>query len=121
MSGDRVSGDLLAAITDGLVSLHMRFYGKGPTSAKSHYMDDAVVIFLWDGFTKVEETLIAAGRGEAVADLRRSFQAAMREEFSGVVEKATDRRVAAYLSQVHIDPNFSVEIFLLESGPPAGA
>jgi uncharacterized protein YbcI len=106
-------GEALAAITDGIVALHTRFYGKGPTRAKSHYMDDAVVCFLWEGFTKVEETLIATGRGEAVADLRRTFQAAMREEFTSVVEQATGRPITAYLSQVNIDPNLAVEIFLL--------
>jgi uncharacterized protein YbcI len=118
MQGDRPAGEVLAAITDGLVALHTRFYGKGPTSAKTHYMDDAVVSFLWEGFTKVEETLIASGRGEAVADLRRSFQSAMRGEFTSVIEGATGRSVIAYLSQVNIDPNMAVEIFLLGPGSP---
>jgi len=118
MQGDRPAGEVLAAITDGLVALHTRFYGKGPTSAKTHYMDDAVVSFLWEGFTRVEETLIAAGRSDDVADLRRSFQVTMQAEFTAVVEKATGRKVSAYLSQVHIDPNMAVEIFLLEPGSP---
>jgi len=119
MPGDRSVGEVLAAITDGLVALHTRFYGKGPTSAKTHYMDDAVVSFLWGGFTKVEETLIATGRGDAVADLRRSFQSAMQEEFTAVVEKATGRRVTAYLNQINVDPNMVVEIFLLDPTTPA--
>lgn len=109
-----LSGDVLASITDGLVALHTRFYGKGPTAAKTYCMDDAVVTFLWDGFTKVEETLIATGRGEAVADLRRNFQAAMENEFKAVIETATGRKINAYLSQVNISPNMAVEIFLLE-------
>jgi uncharacterized protein YbcI len=110
-------GDVRAAINDGLVALHTRFYGKGPTAAKSHYLerDDAVICFMWEGFTTVEETLIAVGRGDSVADQRRSFQAAMEEEFTAVVEAATGRTVSAYLTQVHIDPNLVVEIFLLES------
>jgi len=118
--GDRPSGEVLAAITDGLVALHTRFYGKGPTEAKTHYMGDAVVAFMWEGFTKVEETLIDAGKGETVADLRRTFQAAMEDEFTAVIEVALGRRVTGYLSQVHIGPNLSVEIFLLEpEGPVA--
>lgn len=118
MHAEPPAGDVLARVTDGLVALHTRFYGKGPTAAKSHYTDDAVICFLWEGFTKVEETLIASGRGEAVADLRRSFQAAMQEEFTAVIENATARRVTAYLSQVHIDPNMTVEIFLLAPAVP---
>lgn len=114
VSGKHLSGDVLASITDGLVALHTRFYGKGPTAAKTYYMDDAVITFLWEGFTKVEETLIGSGRGEAVADLRRTFQAAMEDEFTAVIESATGRKVSAYLSQVNIGPNMAVEIFLLE-------
>lgn len=116
MHGDHPSGEALAAVTDGLVSLHTRFYGKGPTSAKTNLFDDAVVAFLWEGFTRVEETLIAAGRGESVAELRRVFHAEMESEFTAVVEAATGRRVSAYISQVHIDPNMVVEIFLLAPG-----
>lgn len=119
MHGDHPAGDVLAKITDGLVALHTRYYGKGPTAAKTHYIDDAVISFLWEGFTKVEETLIASGRGEAVAELRRSFQSAMQEEFTAVIEDATGRRVTAYLSQVHIAPNMTVEIFLLAPAAPA--
>jgi uncharacterized protein YbcI len=122
MDSDRSLGEVLAAITDGLVALHTRSYGKGPTSAKTYYMGDAVVTFLWEGFTKVEETLIATGRGETVALLRRSLQTAMQEEFTAVVEEATGRRVIAYLSQVNVDPNMAADIFLLEpQAPDAGS
>ncbi|HEY5709953.1 MAG TPA: Na-translocating system protein MpsC family protein [Solirubrobacterales bacterium] len=119
MDSDRSVGEVLSAITDGLVSLHTRSYGKGPTSAKTYYMGDAVVTFLWDGFTKVEETLIATGRGETVALLRRSLQTAMEEEFTAIVEEATGRSVIAFLSQVHMDPNMAADIFLLAPEAPA--
>lgn len=105
---------MLAAISDGLASLYTRFYGRGPRAAKSYLLDEAIVTFLWDGFTKVEETLIASGRAASVADLHRTFQEAMREEFIAVVQAASGRAVSGYLSQVHIEPNLTVEIFLLE-------
>jgi uncharacterized protein YbcI len=119
MDADRSVGEVLASITDGLVALHTRSYGKGPTSAKTYFMGDAVVTFLWDGFTKVEETLIATGRGETVALLRRSLQTAMEEEFTAIVEEATGRSVIAFLSQVHMDPNMAADIFLLAPEAPA--
>jgi len=34
-------GDVLTAISDGLVALLKEFYGRGPTRAKSYYEDDA--------------------------------------------------------------------------------
>jgi len=113
VDGERTVGEVLAAITDGLVALHTRSYGKGPTAAKTYYMGDAVVAFLWEGFTKVEETLIASGRGETVAVLRRSLQAAMEEEFTAIVEQATGRDVLAFMSEVHVEPNMTADVFLL--------
>jgi uncharacterized protein YbcI len=110
----RVGGETLAAISTGLVQLHTRFYGKGPTKAKTHMADDMVVSVLWNGFTTVEETLIREGKGEAVERFRRTFQAAMETQFRDVVEGATGRRVLAYMSQVHVDPNIAIELFLLE-------
>jgi uncharacterized protein YbcI len=34
-----------------------------------------------------------------------------------VVEKATGRKVIAYMSQIHEDPDLAVEIFVLEPVP----
>lgn len=118
MDADRTVGEVLATITDGLVALHTRSYGKGPTAAKTYYMGDAVVTFLWEGFTRVEETLIATGRGETVALLRRSLQAAMEEEFTAIVEEATGRDVIAFMSQVHVEPNLAADVFLLAPREP---
>ena len=118
MDADRTVGEVLATITDGLVALHTLSYGKGPTAAKTYYMGDAVVTFLWEGFTRVEETLIASGRGETVALLRRSLQAAMEEEFTAIVEEATGRGVIAFMSQVHVEPNLAADVFLLAPREP---
>jgi uncharacterized protein YbcI len=67
----RDNGDVLSAISDGLVGLLKEFYGRGPTRAKSYYQDDLVVCVLRGGFTRVEETLLEGGRGPAVIHQRR--------------------------------------------------
>jgi uncharacterized protein YbcI len=110
-----VRGEMLAQISNGLVQLHSRYYGKGPTKAKTHMVDDAVICILQGGFTTVERTLLDNGGGEAVYQMRRSFQQAMEAEFRQVVEGATGRGVVAYASQIHTDPDLAFEIFLLES------
>jgi uncharacterized protein YbcI len=97
-----------------LVQLHSRYYGKGPTKAKTHWVDDAVISILKGGFTTVEQTLLATGESESVYQIRRSFQQVMQEEFTRVVEEATGRKVISYMSQVSIDPEMAVEIFVLE-------
>jgi uncharacterized protein YbcI len=107
-------GAIVAEISRGLVHLHRRFYGRGPTQAKTYALDDTVMCMLAGGFTTVERTLIDDGRSEDVERIRRSFQQAMRERFTGLVEDATGRSVIAYMSQVHTNPDMAVELFVLE-------
>jgi uncharacterized protein YbcI len=105
---------MLAHISTGLVQLHARFYGKGPTKAKTHLVDDTVVCILRGGFTTVERTLLDTGEVESVYQMRRSFQQAMEDEFRQIVESATGRKVIAYMSSIHVDPELAVELFVLE-------
>jgi uncharacterized protein YbcI len=107
-------GEKLAKITNGLVALHRKYYGKGPTSAKTYLVDNTVICMLRGGFTTVERTLIDQGRPDAVLDVRRTFQSALEHEFRSTVEGALARKVLAYVSQVHTNPDFAVEIFVLE-------
>jgi uncharacterized protein YbcI len=105
---------MLAQISTALVQLHSRYYGKGPTKAKTHMVDDTVVCILRGGFTTVERTLLDTGELDAVYQMRRSFQQAMEEEFRRIVEDATGREVIAYMSSIHVDPDLAVELFVLE-------
>jgi len=104
----------MASISTGLVRLHSRYYGKGPTKAKTYLVNDTVICILRGGFTTVERTLIDEGNVDAVYQIRRSFQQAMQVQFTTVVEGAMGRKVIAYMSQVHQDPDLAVEIFVLE-------
>lgn len=106
-------GEALSAISNGLAHLHMRFFGRGPAKARTTLVDDLVVCVLWESFTTVELTLLARGEKEAVETFRRTFQSTMGPQFTEVVEEATGRRVRAYMSQVHVDPDVAVELFLL--------
>lgn len=104
----------LAAISEGIVTLHREYYGKGPTKAKTFLLNDTVLCMLKGGFTVVEKTLIDEGREQAVHDIRHSFQGAMEERFTNLVQDALGRKVIAYMSQVHNDPDISAELFVLE-------
>jgi uncharacterized protein YbcI len=107
-------GDVLTAISDGLVSLLKEFYGRGPTQAKSYFQDDLVVCILRGGFTRVEETLLDGGRGEAVIEQRMAFQEMMRSRFEAVVEEATGRTVIGFMSGNQQDPDMMCEVFILD-------
>lgn len=109
----RAHGDVLTAISDGIVALLKEFYGRGPTRTKSYYQDDLVVCLLRGGFTRVEQTLLEGGRGASVIQQRVDFQDVMRERFEAVIEQATGRRVIGFMSGNQQDPDFMCEVFIL--------
>ena len=111
----------LAATTRGIVQLHAQYFGKGPTRARTDWIgDDGLVCVLRDTLTSVELTLMDRGQGAQVLTLRRAFQDAMAPEFIRVVEEATGRKVLAFMSQAHLDPDIATEIFFLEPQVPLG-
>jgi uncharacterized protein YbcI len=109
----RPHGEVLTAISDGMVALLKEFYGRGPTRAKSYYEDDLVVCVLRGGFSRVEETLLEGGRGHAVIQQRMEFQEVMRVRFAGVIEDATHRRVIGFMSGNQQHPDLMCEVFIL--------
>jgi len=111
-SGER--GRLSAAISNAIVGLHREYYGRGATRARTVMGADYIICFMEDIYTPVERTLIDAGRFLAVQETRSAFQDTMREKFSDAVEELTGRNVVGFLSQVHVDPDLSVETFILE-------
>src|SRR5450631_250109 len=106
-------GDVLTAISDGMVALLKEFYGRGPTRAKSYYEDDLVVCVLRGGFSRVEQTLLEGGRTAAVIQQRMEFQVVMRERFTGVIENATGRPVIGFMSGNQQHPDMMCEVFIL--------
>jgi uncharacterized protein YbcI len=111
------TGQVASTISRQLVQLHARLYGRGPTRAKTHVHSDYVLSVLEDIFTPAERTLISAGKGEHVFTTRRAFQEAVQLEFCEIVEAATGREIRAFMSQVHLETQVAVEIFLLEPLP----
>jgi uncharacterized protein YbcI len=106
-------GDVLTAISDGMVALLKEFYGYGPTRAKSYYQDDLVVCLLRGGFSQVEKTLLEGGRGAAVIQQRMEFQDLMRNRFEAVIKAATGREVIGFMSGNQQGPDIMCEVFIL--------
>jgi uncharacterized protein YbcI len=110
----KAHGDVLTAISDGMVALLKEFYGHGPSRTKSYYADDLVVCVLRGGFSRVEQTLLEGGRGPAVIEQRMAFQDLMRARFEEVIESATGRRVIGFMSGNQQHPDMMCEVFILD-------
>ena len=110
-------GELAAKISNTVVRALSRTTGRGPTKAKTTLGPNGVFVVLQDTLTRGEQTLAAAGHGEAVLDLRHRWQMIMKKEVSREIEQLTGRKVIGFMSDNHIDPDLAVEVFVLEPLP----
>ncbi len=114
----RLDGGQLAAVSNALVGLHRRYYGRGATKARAYQVTaDLLLVELRDAYLTVERTLIDRGQTNMVRQTRLTFQQAMYREFVTAIEQITGRKVASYVSESITSPEAILEIFYLE--PPA--
>jgi uncharacterized protein YbcI len=114
-------GAVSAEISRAAVQLVAEYTGRGPTKAHTVINRDSVMILLGDTLTKGERSLAGKGMSDHVLETRRLYQRAMREDLIGAVEEHTGRRVIAFMSDNHIDPDVAAEVFVLEPLPEDGA
>ena len=115
-----VRGSKAAAISKHVVRTMSQYTGRGPTKARTYINDDIVTVVLKDTLTTGEQTLVGDNRDELVLTLRNALQGAMRHDLINGVETILGRKVEAFLSDHHIDPDVAVEVFLLapaDAGP----
>jgi uncharacterized protein YbcI len=116
MTSTASRGQLAAAVSNAIVGIHSKHYGKGPTKAKTYLVDDVVVTVMQDVFTTVERTLIDHDKGDLVREVRTAFQFTLREEFTQAVQAIVGRDVRGFISQIDCDADIAVEVFLLANG-----
>ncbi len=113
-------GRLLAEITNRIVAFTREHYGRGPIKAKTYVLDNLIVCVLSNGgFTPIERTMMEGGEPDRVLDMRRDFQRMMKERYTEMLEQLTGRKVLAFLSQAHVEPDLTIEMFLMD-GPLPG-
>ena len=101
------------AISDGAVQLLREYTGRGPNKARTTFSTDMVTIVLIDTLTKGERILLENGDAQRVMDTRQEFQRLMRDDLVALVESQVQRKVVAFLSANHAEPDLAVETFIL--------
>ena len=108
-----LTGEDRAQIASGFVSLHSKYYGRGPTKSKVYAEGDVVVVVMEETFTPAERTLIDQGQSQGIQEIRRNFQTIMADQFKSLVEQATGRRVRSFTSDTDLESDIAVEVFIL--------
>ena len=107
-------GALAAAISNSMVGLLHRYTGRGPTRARTTIDGNVIVCVMGATLTKGEQSLVADGKHEVVLHSRRAFQDTMQADAITAVQDLSGRRVVAFMSNNHIDPDLAVEVFILD-------
>jgi uncharacterized protein YbcI len=119
-AGPLGGGQLLAAISTRIVAILREHYGRGPMKAKTYALDDLIVVVMrGSGFTPLEKTIVDSGQPDRVVQMRHDFQHLMTQRFTETIEELTGRNVLAFLSQAHVDPDITIEVFFID-GPLEG-
>ncbi len=110
---DTPKGSISSAISGAVVQLMREYTGRGPTKARTYVNEDLITVVLQDTLTMGERSLVRDGEGELVLTSRKAFQRTMSSQMIAAVERHSGRRVVAFLSDNHIDPDVAVESFVL--------
>ena len=112
-------GNLLAAISTSFVAILREHYGRGPMRAKTYVLDDIIVVVMrGSGFTPLEQTIMDSGHPDRVVAMREDFQMVMQERYKQTIKDLTGRDVVSFLSQAHVEPDITVEMFFIDGRLP---
>jgi uncharacterized protein YbcI len=116
-------GSMVSAISGAMVQLMREYTGRGPTRARTYINEDLISVVLQDTLTMGERSLVRDGEVDLVLASRKAFQRTMSQQLIAAIEEHSGRRVLAFLSANHIDPDIALESFVLvpRSGNGASA
>jgi uncharacterized protein YbcI len=106
-------GAMASAISNAAVRLLTEYTGRGPTKARTYINENLITVVLQDTLTRGEHSLVEDGETQLVLANRKAYQRVMGSELTASVERISGRRVLAFLSDNHVDPDYAVEAFVL--------
>ena len=112
-------GKLLAQISTSIVAIQREHYGRGPMKAKTYALDDVILVVMrGTGFTALEQTIMDSGQPGRVVAMREEFQSLIAARYKETIEELTGRKVVAFLSQAHVEPDITIEMFFVDGALP---
>jgi uncharacterized protein YbcI len=113
-------GLMMVEISNAMVHLYKDLFGRGPTKARASYAGpDLLVATLENSLTRIERTMADAGEHERLRDLRMHFQYLGEDDFVGIVQQITGRKVRAFVSGMDTKHDVASELFYFEPEPAA--
>jgi uncharacterized protein YbcI len=108
-------GELNAAVTKAIVKIQAAHLGRGPANASTFHHDNVLVTLMHDVLSHAETILGQNGHHTTVSDWRAILQTELEPDFRAAVERLTGRKVLAFISGNHLDPDVAAEMFILDA------
>lgn len=116
-----LEGSSLLEISNEMVRLYKRAFGRGPTKARTLTAGpDAIVVVLEDVLTVAERNVLAFGGEERLREARQVLQDAIGPAVRSLVEQALGRRTRAYMTGVDARRAVAVTVVSLEAESGVG-
>lgn len=111
----RTKGQIEAEISDAMVRLHREQTGRGPTQARTHIVDDMVIVRLQEVLTPAERQLTGNPHGQSlVKQFHQQMHEIARRSLEQIVEGATGAHVTSVHNDVSTKTGEQVAIYVLD-------
>jgi uncharacterized protein YbcI len=105
---------MLSTISNEMVRIYKGQFGRGPTKTRTQWAGpDVLVVTLEKTLTPAEHSLCRLGEHGRLRDLRLLFQYAELTLFCEPIERATGRKVRAFISGIDSVADIATEMFVL--------
>lgn len=105
-------------ISNAMVRLHKRAFGRGPTKASAQFAGaDILIVLLADTMTIAERNLLALGENGRLREQRLFLEHALEDEMRSLVERILNRRTIAFVPGIDPHHDVAAVMFTLEPNP----
>jgi uncharacterized protein YbcI len=118
----KTSGEIEAAICQGMTRFEQEYMGRGPKDVHAHLIDDLVVVRLKGVLTAAEQHLVKTLQAEKGRDLVKQVRIQLMETARPVIEAMVQGIVGVKVLSLHHDISTvtgeELVIFTLAQSPP---
>jgi uncharacterized protein YbcI len=111
----KTKGEIEAAISEAIVHFEIDYMGRGPKEARSHIVEDLILVRLKGMLTPAEQQLAKTSEGvELIKKMRSTIIDNAKAEFSRVITNATGVAVRDILTDISTASGERIFVFILD-------
>jgi uncharacterized protein YbcI len=112
----KTKGEVEAAISEAMVGFEIDFMGRGPKEARSHIIEDLILVRLKGVLTPAEQQLAKRADGvELIKKMRSTLIESARDKLSAVISETSGAKVLDILTDINTTSGERVFIFVLDA------